>query len=76
MALFKPRSAVQRTIAEHLRDHMRGINELFPAGAKLTLIIRTEALEQPLILSNDDQAEAVKAMHEMMPGKGGILLHS
>jgi len=74
MGLFKPRSALQRTIAEHLQDNMREIKELFP-GAKLTLIIRTDALEKPVILSNDEQAEAIKAMREMMPGKGGILLN-
>lgn len=62
MALFKPRKRIQTTVAELIHDHMREIKEQFGKGAKLTLIIRSERLEQPIIFSNDDPGAAIAAI--------------
>ncbi len=72
MGLYKPRAVVQTTIAERLQQLMRGVLELFP-GAKLTLVIRTDRLEDPLVITNDQQDEVIKAIRERMPGKPGLI---
>jgi hypothetical protein len=62
MALLKPRKRVQTSIAELIHDHLREIKEQFGEKAKLTLIIRSERLEQPIIFTNDEPGAAIAAI--------------
>jgi hypothetical protein len=73
MGLFKPKRQIGQTMADVMDEHMRGIRGLFP-GAKLTLIVRSDRFEKPIIMTNDTQAEAIKAMQEMVPGAGGVIV--
>lgn len=60
MAVFKPKQ-LQRTIAEHIEDHMRAIAQLFP-DAKLTLVVRDASLEGAVIFTNDEAHDVIAAI--------------
>ena len=68
MGLYKRRKAVQQTVAEIIHDHMRGVKEMFPGETHLTLVIRSERFEKPLIFTNDSPEAAIKAIRDMTEG--------
>lgn len=74
MGLFKKRTVVAGTIAGDIQDHMRAVLEHFP-GAKMTLVIRTDRLEEPLIFTNDKQEEVIAAVRKMLPGSNGLFVN-
>lgn len=61
MALLKPRTGIQRTIAERIEDHMRAVAQLFPDG-KLTLVVRSPSLEGAVIFTNDEAHDVIAAI--------------
>lgn len=69
--IFKPKRLVPMTIAEHVDDTMRVLKELFP-GSKLTLVIRSGVLKDPVIFTNDQPEEIIKSVkfHAERSAKG------
>lgn len=65
MALFKPRRTTQRTLAEHIDDHMREIKQAFASGTKLTLVVRSPQFDKPFIFTNDTPEETIAAIRAM-----------
>lgn len=73
MALFKPRKRIQTTVAELIHDHMREIKGQFGEGAKLTLVIRSDKLEKPLIFTNDKPDDTIEAIKMMTTGEPNLV---
>jgi hypothetical protein len=65
MGLFKPRQRIQGTIAGAIDDRMREIKSMFRGETKLTLVVRTDALEGPLVFTNDTPDDAIAAIRQM-----------
>jgi hypothetical protein len=64
MALFKPRPTAPRSVFEKVEHHMRAIRELF-GDPKMTLVIRSDGLEKPIIFTNDEPDATIAAIREM-----------
>ncbi len=75
MGLFKPRKQVQGTVAEAIDDRMREIKAMFRGDTKLTLVVRTDALEGPLILTNDEPVAAIEAIRSMTTASPNLKLN-
>lgn len=75
MGLFKPRKTIQNTIAQAIDERMREIKELFPGETKLTLVVRSERLEGPLIFTNDTPDAAVEAIRTMTTASPNLVLN-
>lgn len=72
MALFKPRKAAQNNVAEAINHHMAAIKAALGDGnAKLTLVIRSELFEKPIIFTNDDPDATIAAIRTMTTRAAG-----
>lgn len=72
MGLLKPRKVIQRTVAEVIDHAMRTVKGQFPPGAKLTLVIRSDMLEGPLVFTNDTPEDAIGAIRTLSTQPGAV----
>lgn len=71
---FKKRDVVQTTIAQQIDSYMRSIKGMFPGENKLTLVIRSSSMRDPVIMTNDNPEEIIKAVNQMRAGQNGLFI--
>lgn len=69
MGLFKPRAAPQNNLMEYIDDCMRTIKASIGGKTKLTLVIRSDKFEKPIIMTNDHPEDTISAIRSMMDRK-------
>lgn len=71
---FKKRAVVQTTIAQAIDSYMQSIKGMFAGDTKLTLVIRSSSLREPVIMTNDHPDEVIKAVGQMKAGQRGLFI--
>lgn len=54
-----------QTVAEQLQHHMVEISKLFDSP-RMTLVIRSQTLDMPLVVTNDQPEETIAAIRKMV----------
>lgn len=65
MGLFKPKRSAPTNVAGAINHHMSEIRQALGGKGKLTLVIRSELFEKPIIFTNDKPEDAIEAIRQM-----------
>lgn len=70
----KKRDVVQMSISSAIQTYMSHIKGMFAGDTKLTLVIRSGSLKDPIIMTNDQPEPVIAAIRKMSPGKAGLFI--